>query len=154
MSSIPPTFNGSYAAFATWVRFKDLEADTSFRVLNVHYDYASRDNRKRSNTLVAERLRPWIAAGEIVFLAGDLNARLGSILHDELEAEGLTFLPVEGSTYHFNFGLNLFGAIDHIAHTDQAKPTGPPVVVREKFGDVWPTDHYPLVADFFTLNAD
>lgn len=113
-----------------------------------HFDYASRENRRRSNALVAERIGPWIAAGETVFLTGDLNARLGSALHETLEAIGLDFAPVRGATYHFDLGLNLFGAIDHIGHTPDAELLDAPIVVRDRFGEVWPTDHYPLVADF------
>lgn len=142
------TFNDSYSAFASWVRFQDRQASADFRVVSVHLDYSSGENRRRSTELVAERIAPWIAAGETVFLAGDLNARLGSTLHQTLEAVGLNFIPVDGATYHFNLGLNLFGAIDHIGHTEDVELVGAPIVVRDRFGPVWPTDHYPLVADF------
>jgi len=142
------TFDGSYPAFVSWARFRDRQAGTEFRMVNVHLDYSSGENRRRSTELVAGRISPWIAAGETVFLAGDLNARLGSSLHQTLEATGLDFVPVHGATYHFNLGLNLFGAIDHIGHTSDAELIGAPAVVREKFGPVWPTDHYPLVTDF------
>ncbi len=141
------TFNGSYPAFASWARFRERGSGASVRVVNVHTDYASRENRRRSVALVAERIRPWIAGGETVLLAGDLNARLGSDLHGMLEEAGLDFVPVAGATYHLDRGLNLFGAIDHIGHA-WAEPVGAPVVVRQKFGAVWPTDHYPLFADF------
>ena len=147
------TFNGSYPAFTSWALFRDLEAGAEFRVVNVHFDYASRENRRRSTDLVAERITPWIEAGETVFLTGDLNARLGSSLHETFEATGLTFVPIEGSTYHFDLGLNLFGAIDHIAHTSDVERLGDPVVIREKFGEAWPADHYPVVADFRLSSA-
>lgn len=143
-----PTFDGSYPAFTSWAQFRDREVGAAFRIVNVHLDYSSRENRRRSTALVAERIRPWIAAGEMVFLAGDLNARLGSTLHGTLEAAGLDFVPVHGATYHFNLGLNLFGAIDHIGHAGDTELVSAPVVVRDSFGAVWPTDHYPLVADF------
>lgn len=142
------TFDGSYPAFASWVRFKDLHTEATFRVVNVHTDYSSRENRRRSVDLIAQRIRPWIAAGETVFLAGDLNARLGSGLHRVLEGAGLRFVPVEGATYHLDLGLNLFGAIDHIGYSGAARPSGAPAVVREKFGTVRASDHYPVVADF------
>lgn len=141
------TFNGSYPAFASWALFEDIESGTPFRVINIHTDYASSENRQKSVALVADRMRPWVEAGEAVFLVGDLNARLGSDLHRRLEAIGLTFVRVEGATYHFDRGLNLFGAIDHIAFRG-ARPVGAPVVVRERFGDAWPSDHYPVIADF------
>lgn len=141
------TFNGSYPAFASWARFKEIDTGAAFRVVNLHTDYASRENRRRSVALVAERVAPWIAAGETVFVAGDLNARLGSGLYEVLEAVGLTFVPVDGATYHLDRGLNLFGAIDHIAFAGAAL-VGGPVVVRERFGNVWASDHYPMFADF------
>ena len=140
------TFNGSYPAFASWADF-DIDGGV-LRVVNVHTDFASRENRTKSVALVAERVRTWREEGRAVVLAGDLNARLGSGLHDTLERAGLTFVPVSGATYHFDRGLNLFGAIDHIAYSDDLEPSGAPVVLREKLGDIWPSDHYPVIADF------
>jgi len=142
------TFNGSYPAFASWVRFRNRADGGAFRVVNVHTDYASLGNRRKSMALVAARIRPWIDAGETVFLAGDLNARLGSGLLETLETVGLAFAPVQGATYHFDRGLNLFGAIDHLGFSGRVRLVGAPMVFRDKLGDVWPTDHYPVVADF------
>ena len=142
------TFNGSYPAFASWARFEDHATGAAFRVVNVHFDYASRENRRKSADLVARRIGPWIEGGETVFVAGDLNARLGSGLHDRLGEAGLLFVPVSGASYHMDRGLNLFGAIDHIGHSAEAEPVGAPVVYQEKLGAVWPTDHYPVLADF------
>ena len=144
------TFDGSYPAFASWALFRDDRTAAAFRLVNIHTDYASGENRRRSVALVAERIGPWIAAGETVFLAGDLNARLGSNLHRMLEDAGLTFVPVGGATYHLDRGLNLFGAIDHIGYSG-ATTLGAPMVFREKTGPVWASDHYPVAADF-TLN--
>ncbi|MFQ1699936.1 endonuclease/exonuclease/phosphatase family protein [Loktanella agnita] len=141
------TFNGSYPAFASWASF--IRSDGSdFRVVNVHFEYSSGSNRRLSAELVVERIAPWIAAGETVFLIGDLNARLGSRTHRILEAAGLRFSPVDGATYHLNRGLNLFGAIDHIGATGGATGVGAPVVIRDRFAGEWPTDHYPVLADF------
>ena len=142
------TFNGSYPAFASRAKFRDRSSGDAFRVVNVHTDFRSRENRRRSVALIAARIGPWIAAGETVFLAGDLNARHGSDLHGVLEETGLAFVRIDGATYHLDRGLNLFGAIDHIGYSGGARSVGDAVVVRETFGDVWPTDHYPVVADF------
>ena len=146
------TFDGSYSAFASWARFrvreKSEEGGAGFRVINVHVDFRSGENRRRSIELVASRVAPWIEAGERVFLAGDLNARLGSSLHERLEAIGFTFVPVTGATYHFDRGINLFGAIDHIAYGPGIAGVGLPSVLRQRFDGEWPSDHYPLVADF------
>ena len=140
------TFNGSFPAFASWARFEG--GGGAFRVVNLHTDFRSRSNRLKSMELVGERIRPWIKAGEIVFVIGDFNARAGAKTLRIVEAEGVTFPRVQGATYHLNRGLNLFGAIDHIGHTKGAVPVGAPVVVRQKFDGEWPTDHYPVYVDF------
>ncbi len=142
------TFNGSYPAFTSWAQFRDRDSGQVFRVVNMHTDYASRSNRLQSMELAAARIAPWINAGETVFAIGDLNARIGDRPVAILQEVGLTFLPIPGATYHFNRGINLFGAIDHIAHAGAAQPQGTPVVLRQKFDGEWPTDHYPVIADF------
>ena len=142
------TFDGSYPAFASWVRFAPRGGGPPFRVVNVHFDYRSAVNRRRSAELVAERIAPWVGAGEPVILAGDLNARAGSETMERLQAGGLNFVPVDGATYHFDRGITLFGAIDHLAATEDTELVGAPVVLRRKFGGEWPSDHYPVFADF------
>ncbi len=142
------TFNGSWPAFASWAQFEDIDTGEVFRVINIHTEYRSRSNRIQSVELVAERIAPWMANGETLFVVGDLNARLGDRVVDILAQTGLTFAPVKGSTFHFNRGFNLFGAIDHIAHAGGASPVSEPIVLRQKFDGEWPTDHYPVIGDY------
>jgi len=141
------TFNGSWPAFASWARFEDRRTGAAFRVVNLHTDYASRSNRLQSIQLVAERITPWRDAGETIVVLGDFNARLGDPTLEILEDIGVSFAPVQGATYHFNRGINLFGAIDHIGWLGDLSPLGAPQVVRQRFDGEWPTDHYPLVQD-------
>ncbi len=140
------TFNGSWSAYASWAQF---EVDgKALRVVNVHNDYASRSNRRLSSELIAERISPWIAADERVMVVGDFNARAGGEPLTLVEAAGVTFVPVSGATVHFNRGLNLFGAIDHLGVSDGVRLVGETQVLRQKFDGEWPTDHYPVVGDF------
>lgn len=141
------TFNGSYPAFASWVRFLDRETGKEFRLINVHFEYSSRSNRLKSAALVAERIAPWLASGEEVVLTGDLNARAGARTLDTLEKAGLTFWPARGASYHFGRGLNLFGAIDHLAGSEGVSVASRPVALRKRYDGVWPADHYPVVGD-------
>lgn len=142
-----PTFNGSFPAFASWAQFRDLQTGRALRVVNVHFEFSSISNRRQSAALVAERIGPAIEAGERVILLGDINARLGSPTHGILEDAGWTFLSTQGATYHFNRGLNLFGAIDHIATAGSIEEVQAPIVLRRQFLGEWPTDHYPVFAD-------
>jgi endonuclease/exonuclease/phosphatase family metal-dependent hydrolase len=142
------TFNGSWPAFASWAEFAPVEGGPSFRVVNVHFEYRSASNRLLSAALVRDRIAPVIAEGTPVFLVGDINARWRSPTADRLAEAGIVFAPVEGSTYHFDRGLNLFFAIDHIGATRDLIRVGGPVVLRERFGGEWPSDHYPVFADY------
>lgn len=147
------TFDGSYPAFASWAEFR-TEAGTSLRVVNVHFDAGSGSNRIRSAELVAERLAPLLARGTPVLLLGDLNARLGAPTVDILAEAGLTFADVPGATFHFNRGINVFGAIDHVALGPGIALEGGPWVLRERFAGDWPSDHYPVAADITLSRAD
>lgn len=139
-----PTFNGSWPAFASWAEFET--EGRRLRVVNVHFEYKSRSNRRLSAALVRDRLAPVIAAGTPVLLMGDLNAMRGARTLGLLEEAGLRFAGVRGATYHLNRGINILGAIDHIAASagiDVSRPR----VLRERFRDTWPSDHYPVYAD-------
>jgi endonuclease/exonuclease/phosphatase family metal-dependent hydrolase len=67
------TFDGYYPAFTSWVQFGDRPDSAVFRIVNVHFDYASSEHRRRSKELVAERAGPWVAADETLFHTGDLK---------------------------------------------------------------------------------
>ena len=140
------TFNGSWPAFASWAEFEDRTGRV-FRVYNVHTEYRSASNRRLSTALVADRIAE-PAARMPVFVIGDFNALRGSATLRNLEDAGVTFWPVQGSTFHFNRGLNLFPAIDHIGATGGVVPVGETFSVRGRFEGEWPTDHYPVVGDF------
>lgn len=142
------TFNGSWPAFASWAVFRNMQDGTVFRVINIHTEYRSRSNRLLSLELVAERMKPWVEADEQIFVIGDFNARLGAATLEILSDIGVAYAPVRGSTYHLNQGINLFGAIDHIGYIGGPALSDGPFVLRKKFGGQWPTDHYPVLADF------
>lgn len=137
------TFNGSYPAFASWVRFATPQGPVW--VVNLHVDAFSRDNRRRSIALVAERVAPMLAQGAVI-VAGDFNALARSPLLRPLKQQGLVF-PRAKASFHFDKGLHLFGAIDHIGFAGLAAARGP-YVVQSRFDGVFPADHYPVVTDF------
>ena len=140
------TFNGSWPAFTSWAEFED-QRGTVFRVYNLHTEYRSMSNKQLSVALVAERIAE-PAARMPVFVIGDFNAIRGSKTLRILEDAGVTFWPAQGSSFHFNSGLNLFPAIDHIGGTAGITPVGETFTVRGRFEGEWPTDHYPVVGDF------
>ncbi|UTH46502.1 endonuclease [Loktanella salsilacus] len=143
------TYDGSFPAFASTVRLQDKDS-TILNVVNVHFEYKSGSNRLKSAALVASRMAPLIAVGERIALIGDINALRGSQTAQILKDAGFSFLPTSGSTYHLNRGINLFGAIDHIALAGPMTLAAPAQVQRRKFDGRWPSDHYAVVADIQT----
>ncbi|SDE82268.1 endonuclease/exonuclease/phosphatase family protein [Limimaricola pyoseonensis] len=141
-------FDGAPPSFASWAGFRDRDTGARFTLFNVHFDHGSWQNRRGAAELLAERARARIAQGETVLVAGDLNARAGSETLAILEAAGLRFAAVPGATFHFNRGLNLFGAIDHLGHGPGIGPLSAPTVLRKRFDGAWPSDHYPVAAEF------
>lgn len=141
------TYNGSFPAFASWALFSPMDGGPEFYIFNVHFEYKSRSNRRLSAQLVRDRIAPKVEGGARVILAGDLNALHGSRTMGLLEEAGLEFAHVEGSTYHFNRGINLFGAIDHIGVSPGLGFASEPLVLRERVDGQWPSDHYPVLVD-------
>ena len=141
------TFNGSWPAFSSWAEFRDIQTGAVFRVYNLHTEYRSMSNKQLAVALVADRIAE-PASRMPVFVIGDFNAIRGSKTLGILQDAGVTFWPVQGSSYHFNRGLNLFPAIDHIGATGGITSVGETFSVRGKFDGEWPTDHYPVVGDF------
>jgi len=142
------TFNGSYPAFASWAQFEERDTGKRFRVVNFHFDYSSGSNQRRSAMLVRDRVKPWVEAGERVFVIGDINDDWDSVPAQVMGKAGVSWLPVEGSTYHWNRGINVTSPVDHIGYSAGLNPVSGPVVIRKRFDGEWPTDHYPVVADF------
>lgn len=142
------TFNNSYPAFASWAQFEERGTGKRFRVVNFHFDYASSSNQRKSAMLVRDRVTPWTEAGERVFVIGDINDDWDSVPARVMGEAGVTFLPVEGSTFHWNRGLNLTAPVDHLSHSAGISVVNGPIVLRRRFGGEWPTDHYPVLADF------
>ncbi len=133
----------SFPSYASWVQFLNLSNNQSFRVVNVHFDHSSKINRHGAAGLVTERIQPWLEEKEPVIVLGDFNALSWFETMDILRDAGLHLADPEGSTFHFNRGLNLFPAIDHVLFSgfEQREET---LRLNKKYDGVWPSDHYPI----------
>lgn len=141
-----PGPNAAAPTFATWARLLDRRSGRRLLFVNVHLDHRAAAARRVAARRLERFLAPHLAEGDAVVVAGDLNARRASRTVRLLRGAGLVFPPVHGATFHFNMGLDLFGAIDHIAHGPGVE-AAPPQVLRERFDGRWPSDHYPVVVD-------
>ncbi|MCB1740841.1 MAG: endonuclease/exonuclease/phosphatase family protein [Gammaproteobacteria bacterium] len=141
------TFDGGYPAFCSQVEFEDLRSGVRLVVFNVHFDHASSENRIRSARLVAARVEPILKAGRRVVVVGDLNAWSWFDTVQVLARLPLTLAPPAGSTYHFNLGLALMPAIDHVLYSRGLEQVGPTGVLNRRYDGVHPSDHHPIWVD-------
>ncbi len=142
------TFNGSWPAFCSWTRLVRNSDGRELYVFNVHFEYRSMSNRSKSAKLVADRIRSIVPAGQAIVLVGDTNAFSFAPTMKTLRAIPLTIARPDGPTFHFNRGLSLLPAIDHVLYSDTLEQSGATKRLRNRYDGVWPSDHYPVVVDF------
>jgi endonuclease/exonuclease/phosphatase family metal-dependent hydrolase len=134
-----------FPAFASWVRFRSLADGLAFTVFNIHTDASSPRNRMKTARLVTQRIAERSDPDEPVVLLGDFNA-LASLPSVRIyRRSGFRIPGGRASTFHFNRGLHLFGAIDHVLARD-GMAVSEMSVVRRQYDGVWPSDHYPVAA--------
>lgn len=137
-----------YPDVVTWARFADRSSGKKIRVYNLHLHFLNSRQRQKSAVQVTNLVRAAQQTGDTVFVLGDLNARANSPTAEILRSGGLNFVETKGSTFHFNVGLNITSPIDHVLHSASAVAVGASRVIRDRPGRIWPSDHYPVVADF------
>lgn len=138
---------GRFPSFATWVRFFDRDRGTTLLVVNVHIDRERYRNQVRSAELTAQNIAEIRHAREPVVVLGDFNAfRIMRPIRIITGSANLTVAPGNGATYHFNRGLRLFPAIDHVLVSEDWR-IGTTQTVRRRPAGVWPSDHFPVVVD-------
>jgi endonuclease/exonuclease/phosphatase family metal-dependent hydrolase len=93
---------------------------------------------------VADRIASRQYSEDGVIVIGDFNSprffRPVQIVADS----DLSVAQSKGSTFHFNRGINIQPAIDHVLYS-QAFAYKSTLVIRDRFDNQWPSDHYPVV---------
>ena len=140
-------WKGRYPAFCSWTRLQDSRSGSSFYVYNVHLDYSSLRNRLNSSKLIAERIVSREHSEDGVILLGDFNAAKFFRPVRIVAGSGLSVARTRGSTYHFNRGIRIQPAIDHVLYSD-AFAYRRTRVLRDRLDGIWASDHYPV---FVTL---
>jgi len=141
------TFNGSWPAFCSWTLLHDKHSGQDLYVYNIHFEYKSMSNRRKSAQLVQSRIKPVIQADNAVVVMGDTNAPGFAPTTRILRKIPLTLAKPDGPTFHFNRGLGLYPAIDHVLYSKHFKQTAKTHRLRKKYQGVWPSDHYPVTVE-------
>jgi endonuclease/exonuclease/phosphatase family metal-dependent hydrolase len=159
------------ARSATWALFVLTNTDLSILHLNTHLDHVSAPARREGSNLISEMISELTdRAGEtpVVILTGDFNARPNSATHKNLIQSGFedTYLAAGNEEDH---SANTFHAFKGTAYRDKHPARGPRridwilfkdpggrleieshaiVHEAEENSGLYPSDHYPIVADF------
>jgi endonuclease/exonuclease/phosphatase family metal-dependent hydrolase len=162
------------ARSATWALFALTNTDLSILHLNTHLDHVSAPARREGSKLIVEKIAEISdRTGETpaVILTGDFNARPDSATHKILTGSGFmdTYLAAGNEEDH---SANTFHAFEGTSYRDKRPARGPRRIdwillhdpggrlgieshniIRdaEKEAELYPSDHYPIVADFRLL---
>lgn len=135
---------GRWPSFATWTLLEDTTTGERLYVYNVHFDFSSIRNRRKSADLVRRRIESRDHPEVPVVLLGDFNALEWFPAVREFRSLGLFPVSPGGATYHFYRGVHLLPAIDHILVPDVFEVSDRRIVRANQSGS-WASDHYPVV---------
>jgi endonuclease/exonuclease/phosphatase family metal-dependent hydrolase len=162
-----------YELSARWVKLRDRASRTSFVHLNTHFEDGAwgEQSRQESSKLVCSRLDQ-LQTGELpALVTGDFNCNpwdpayrifMGNGFTDAYRAAGnadteasSTFHGFRGSGYFgLEWGGSIFWRVDWILTRDGAQrvQTVASTIVRDAEPPLYPSDHYPVVAEVMFLS--
>lgn len=144
-------WNGRPSYYAVWAELHDRASATTLFVVNLHLDHSSVANRVRSTRLVRDRVGSLAASADALVIMGDFNSPGVGRPRRLARDLDLSVAPRNGASFHFNRGVHLVPAVDHIVYSASLQLHGS-ATVRARPDGVWPSDHHPVLADFTILN--
>ncbi|BBL78242.1 endonuclease [Rubrobacter xylanophilus] len=160
LSETPERFSRSWGSrqvrSAHWARFRAVPEGPEFVHLNTHLDHVSGEARRQGSRLITG----WL--GEVrlpVLVTGDFNCNPGSKTYEIFASAGFSDVhrragnPPENTFHRFmgeGYGSAKEGRIDWILVRDGAGARWEVLscrTVRDCEPPLYPSDHYPVVAD-------
>lgn len=152
------TWGNRITRIATWARFRDRDAGSTFHVFNTHWDHESQPARLNSATLLLDRIRARSFPDDPLLLMGDFNAGEDNPAFQALLAPPApghaplydTFRAVHPDalgtgTYHAFTGDRSGDKIDAILASPHWQ-TLDADIVRFSQNGIYPSDHFPVTA--------
>ena len=136
-----------YSDVVSWARFRDRMTGEYLMVVNLHLHFVNQLRQEGAAQLAVQIARAAIERDDHVVVLGDLNVVASARPLRVMRDGNLTLIPSEGASFHFDTGLHLYGAIDHILHGPRLRAMGTTQVLRGQVEGVWPSDHYPIWVD-------
>lgn len=146
------SFDSACYRIATWAVLENKETGVRYTHINTHLDHVLEETRVGQAGVLLEKLKELQAEGKVI-CTGDFNTnKTGSVYAEMLKVTDDVRLIAkntdDGITFH-NYGKkeeNEKGAIDFIFASKGIK-ADTYKIIRNTFKDMYPSDHYPIVAD-------
>lgn len=139
------TFGGRCIRTCSYVCLKDNSTGKEFCVFNTHLDHKSDEARIKGIRLIKRLIGEFKYADTPHLIIGDMNDFYGTAPINELFAHHIDASKFKNDpnefTFH-NYGTD-HQKIDYIALSKNIKQLDYKVVTT-KFGDIYPSDHYPI----------
>lgn len=165
-----------YPMGVTWIKVRCVESEVPLVVLNTHLEDGAEGElfRVESSKLIVERVNRLQVGGLPVVLMGDFNCNPDSQTHRIFSEGGFTDAFLAGgnrdgqdSTIHLyqgeqysafqaSGGANTFWRIDWILTRPgvQRWQTTACRIVRDAHPPLYPSDHYPVVAELLLVDVE
>lgn len=140
----------------TWAVLKNKETGACFVHVNTHLDHKGEIARSEGVKLVAKHV---LSFDLPVVLTGDFNLDQGTAPYNSLLEAGLRdtkFLTedhMEGKTFHAYQGGEEGLPIDFVFVNDGIDQVLRTRILRDIYGEQYPSDHYPIYADLYLSGA-
>lgn len=146
------SFDSACFRIATWAVLEDKETGKRYTHMNTHLDHVLESTRDGQAGVLLEKLKELQAEGKVI-CTGDFNAYPDENVYKRMieVTDDVAFTAEnadEGITFH-NYGKKEDkgqGAIDFI-FTSKGVKAYTYKVIRNTVKDMYPSDHYPIVAD-------
>lgn len=145
-----PGLAGAVAGYPdriTWARLQDRRTGQRLTAINLHLHFSDHLRRQSGALGAIDIVETARARGDAVLVLGDFNEFADARALRLLQEEGLVLVPSSGASYHFNGGLHLYGAIDHVLHGEGLRAESEAQVYRAGQAGRYPSDHYPVWVD-------
>lgn len=144
-------WDANYPRTCTWVVLENLETGSQYAHVNTHLDNGGAVAREKGLQLVLEKAESFDMP---VVVTGDFNfAKNSEIYNTQISGGSFRDTGVianaadTGSTAHGYGGGTAGNPIDFILVNDSVSQVLTYKVMREKYNDRYPSDHYPIYSD-------
>ena len=146
------SFDSACHRVATWAVLENKETGERYTHLNTHLDHVLEETRMAQIDVLINKLKE-LEKNSIVFCTGDFNTEPTSKTYEKMlqaasDAAVVAESSDEGITYH-DYGRAEEGAAGPIDYIFTTKGTSVATfkIIRNTAKDMYPSDHYPIVAD-------